>query len=419
MTTKKQKRWHPNTFIKYVGPACVALAFGWVGIRLLMASQASIVPGGAVQLYVSPATSSVTQNQQFSVTVRINTNGQTVNAVRSDLTYPASQLEFVSTTNPCVDPPFGVTAENLPGTGTPTPGSVKIACGSFTGATGDYAVATLTFKALANTGTATISFASTSEALLKSDNSNQLGSTTSATVQMNAPAPTITSVAPTSGSTAGGTAVTITGTNFVTTPSVRFGNNNATNISRVSDTTVTATTPASSTTGAATVTVTVGTQTTSKSAAFTYTDTAAPTKPGTPTVTNNQANQVSLSWTASTDSGGSGLAGYKVYRNGTQLGSNLATGNTYTDSTVQANTTYSYTVAAVDGAGNTSAQSSAVSVTTRYKGDIDNNGSVNLTDLSILLSNWNKTGALSSDLDGNGVVNLTDLSMLLTNWGRS
>lgn len=419
MRAKKQKRWHPSTFIKYVGPACMAVAFGWVGVRLLMASQAAIVPGGAIQLYISPASNSVTQNQQFSVTVRINTNGQTVNAVRSDITYPASQLEFVSTTSPCVDPPFGVTAENLPGTGAPTPGSVKIACGSFTGATGDYAIATLTFKALANTGTATISFASTSEALLKSDNTNQLGSTTSASVQLNAPAPTISTVTPPSGSTSGGTTVTINGTNFVSSPAVKFGDSSATNVSLVNDTTITASTPSSNTPGQVTVTVAVGNQTTSKSAAFTYVDTVAPTKPGTPTITTNQANRVSLSWTASTDSGGSGVAGYKVYRNGSQLGTSPTPSNTYTDTSVQANTTYSYTVAAVDGAGNTGPQSSAVSVTTRYKGDIDGNGTVNLTDLSMLLSNWNKTGNLSSDLDGNGVVNLTDLSILLTNWGKS
>ena len=419
MATKKQKRWHPNIFAKFAGPALVAIAFGWVGIRLLTASHASVVPGGAVQLYLSPATTSVIQNQQFSVTVRINTNGQTVNAVRSDISYSSSQLEFVSTTNPCVDPPFGVTAENLPAAGAPTPGSVKIACGSFAGATGDYAVATLTFKALANTGTATISFASTSEALLKSDNSNQLGSTASAAVQMNAPAPTITTISPNSGSTTGGTVVTITGTNFVSSPAVKFGTTNASTVTLVNATTITATTPAVSTPGAVAVAVTIGTQTTSKSAGFTYNDTTVPTKPGTPTVSSNQADTVSISWPASTDSGGSGLAGYRVYRNGTLLNANLATSNNYTDSTVQANTTYNYTVAAVDAAGNASAQSSAVSVTTRYKGDIDSNGTVNLTDLSILLSNWNKSGTLSSDLDGNGVVNLTDLSMLLSNWGKS
>lgn len=396
----------------------MAVAFGWIGIRLLTDSNAAIVPGGAVQLYVSPASSTVIQNQQFSVTVRVNTNGQTINALRSDITYSASQLEFVSTTSPCPDPPFGITAENLPAGGTATPGSVKIACGSIAGATGDYGVATLTFKALANTGTATISFATTSEALLKSDNTNQLGSTISSSVQMTAPAPTISTVTPASGTSLGGTAVTITGTNFVGAPSVKFGANNAASVTLVSPTSITAVSPAGSP-GAVAVAVTVGGQTTSKSSGFTYNDTTAPSKPGNPTVSSNEANKVGLTWAAATDTGGSGLAGYRVYRNGTQLNSSLATNNSYTDTTAQPNTAYSYTVAAVDGAGNLGLQSNAVGVTTRYRGDIDGNGAVNLTDLSVLLSNWNKTGTSNSDLDGNSIVNLTDLSILLSNWGKS
>jgi hypothetical protein len=57
-------------------------------------------------------------------------------------------------------------------------------------------------------------------------------------------APTVTAVSPNSGSTAGGTSVTITGTNFVATPSVTFGGTNATAEVRVNATTLTATVPA-------------------------------------------------------------------------------------------------------------------------------------------------------------------------------
>lgn len=416
--TKKPVHWRPHTLLQYAGPILMAIAFALTGVRLLVGSDAATVPGGAVQLYFSPASSSVVQNQQFSVTVRVNTNGQTVNAVQSDISYPADQLEFISTSNPCVDPPFGVTAENLPAPGSPTPGSIKIACGSFAGATGDHPIATLTFRAIANTGTAIVSFANTSQALLKSDNSNQLGSTVSASILMTAPAPTIASITPASGSSLGGTAITITGSNFVAAPTVKFGNNSATNVTLVNPTTLTATTPAGAP-GAVNVSVSVGTHTANKPSGFTYLDVTAPTKPGTPTVTSNQASKVSLSWAASTDSGGSGIAGYRVYRNGTLLNGSLTANASYTDTTAQSNTTYSYTVAAVDGAGNVSSQSNAVSVTTRHKGDIDGNGAVNLVDLSILLSNWNKTDSLSSDLDGNSVVNLVDLSILLSNWGKS
>lgn len=66
--------------------------------------------------------------------------------------------------------------------------------------------------------------------------------------------PTITSVNPTSGPIAGGTSVTITGTNFLYATTVRFGATNATTFTVVSDTKITATTP-SNTIGAKDVVV--------------------------------------------------------------------------------------------------------------------------------------------------------------------
>ena len=71
---------------------------------------------------------------------------------------------------------------------------------------------------------------------------------------------------------------------------------------------------------------------------------------------------VTLSWTAATDTGGPGLAGYKIYRGGTQIGTSATP--SYSDTTAVAQTTYSYTVAAYDNANNASSPSSAVSVTT-------------------------------------------------------
>ena len=75
--------------------------------------------------------------------------------------------------------------------------------------------------------------------------------------------------------------------------------------------------------------------------------------------------QINLSWTASADGGGPGIAGYKVYRNGSLIGSTAAT--TYSDTGVAVFSTYSYTVAAYDVDGNVSAQSAAVSGSTYYQ----------------------------------------------------
>lgn len=103
-----------------------------------------------------------------------------------------------------------------------------------------------------------------------------------------------------------------------------------------------------------------------QSAAATVTTPAAPdtTPPSAPTglsATGYSPSQVNLSWSPSTDN--VSVAGYRVFRNGTQVG---APGTTlYQDTGLTPSTTYSYTVAAVDGAGNVSAQSAAVNGTTQ------------------------------------------------------
>lgn len=90
-------------------------------------------------------------------------------------------------------------------------------------------------------------------------------------------------------------------------------------------------------------------------------DTTAPTVPGSVTATANNPTQVTVSWAASTDA--VGVASYQVKRDGTVVAS-AVTGTTFVDTTVAPATTYSYTVSAVDAAGNRSAESSAASATT-------------------------------------------------------
>ena len=69
---------------------------------------------------------------------------------------------------------------------------------------------------------------------------------------------------------------------------------------------------------------------------------------------------MSLSWSASTDN--VGVAGYRVFRNGTEVGTTATTG--LIDDTAAPDTTYSYTVVAYDVGGNTSPASSPAAVTT-------------------------------------------------------
>jgi hypothetical protein len=50
--------------------------------------------------------------------------------------------------------------------------------------------------------------------------------------------------------------------------------------------------------------------------------------------------------------------------------------------------------------------------------DLNGDGVVNITDLSILLSNWQSSNA-TSDLNNDGIVSIFDLSILLSNYGMS
>ena len=93
------------------------------------------------------------------------------------------------------------------------------------------------------------------------------------------------------------------------------------------------------------------------------TDTQAPTAPTNLAASVASSSQINLSWTASTDN--VGVAGYKIYRNGgTTPIATVTSGTTYHDTGLTGSTTYSYTVAAYDAAGNTSPATAAVSATT-------------------------------------------------------
>lgn len=92
-------------------------------------------------------------------------------------------------------------------------------------------------------------------------------------------------------------------------------------------------------------------------------DSVAPSTPTGLTATATSPNTVALSWAAATDN--LGVVSYRVRRNGADLPGALAvTGTQFSDINLTAGTTYSYTVSAVDAAGNRSNESAAASVTT-------------------------------------------------------
>ncbi|MFC1414036.1 glycoside hydrolase family 48 protein [Streptacidiphilus sp. N1-12] len=89
-------------------------------------------------------------------------------------------------------------------------------------------------------------------------------------------------------------------------------------------------------------------------------DTTPPSVPTGLVSSNVTSSSVTLTWTASTDN--VAVTGYSVYRGSTKVAT--VTGPAYTDTGLTAATAYSYTVTAQDAAGNTSAASAALAVTT-------------------------------------------------------
>ena len=94
------------------------------------------------------------------------------------------------------------------------------------------------------------------------------------------------------------------------------------------------------------------------------TDCTPPSVPGGVTADQETSSSTTISWTAST--GSNGIAGYDIYRNGTKVGTSTST--SYTATGLSASTSSSFTVDAYDSSGNTSAESSSISVATTASG---------------------------------------------------
>ena len=142
-------------------------------------------------------------------------------------------------------------------------------------------------------------------------------------------------------------------------------------------------------------------------------DKTPPTQPGSFKTTAVGLQNVSLSWTASTDN--VGVTAYKVTRNGTQVYSGTAL--TFADDGLAKSTQYNYSVTAVDGVGNSSTASTLTAKTLTPKpGDINSDNMVNVQDLSIVISRWGTNDA-TADLNKNSKVDISDISIIISNWG--
>jgi len=135
-------------------------------------------------------------------------------------------------------------------------------------------------------------------------------------------------------------------------------------------------------------------------------DTTAPAQPTSFKATPTQTS-VSLTWGASTDN--VAVAGYKVYRNGTQI--TTTTGTSYTNTGLTAGTTYTYTVIAYDSAGNNSAGDTITATTAKTTSGTNNPkvttcSSFNYSAWGTCQSNGIQTRSVSSSIPA-GCVNGT------------
>jgi len=102
---------------------------------------------------------------------------------------------------------------------------------------------------------------------------------------------------------------------------------------------------------------------TSTDQTFTTVNNTAPSVPANFTATATSTSEIDLSWNASTGNGTYPIAGYQIFRNGTQVGTTTS-GTAYADTGLTASTTYTYAVDAYDTGGNVSAQTTGVSTST-------------------------------------------------------
>jgi poly(hydroxyalkanoate) depolymerase family esterase len=139
-------------------------------------------------------------------------------------------------------------------------------------------------------------------------------------------------------------------------------------------------------------------------------DTTAPSVPSNLAVTGVTSSSASLSWSASTDN--VGVAGYRVFRNGVQVGT--AAGTAFTDSGLSASTQYTYKVAAYDAAGNVSAQSTGVTATTSAGGG----GGGGCATVYSVTNQWNNGFTANVTVTNNGTTPSTGWKVTWT-WAGS
>lgn len=325
----------------------------------------------------SPAGSSVTVGTSFTVDVSVNGGGQAFNAAQATVAVSAN-LSITSLANPSSN------ACNFTYTQTPTTTNPSFAGAILSSSATSCTVYTLTLTPL-SAGTGTITFTNGSVKAY-SNNGEILSSVQNGSYTVTAPTPTPT---PTN-------TPTPTPTNTPTpTPT-------PTNTPSPTPTNTPTPTP---------------------------TNTPVPTPTSTPTPTPTpviaapiiDASVPSLTYQTSILLTGSKLSTVtSVYINGSAASSTYPTNTTW-----QAGVSLNiggnlFTVYGKDSGGNQSA-SSSITINRHKLGDINGDNVVDLTDISLFATDWQKTTGLNyvlSNMNNDGIVDLTDFSIIAKQYGQ-
>jgi hypothetical protein len=201
-----------------------------------------------------------------------------------------------------------------PNTGSTAGGQVVTVTGTgFTGATGVSfgSTAASSYQIVSDTtvtATAPAGSAGTVDIKVTTNNGTSSAVTADHFTYLSTAAPTVTGVSPTSGSTAGGTSVTVTGTNFTGATAVTFGGVAASSFTVNSSTSITATSPAQPV-GTIDICVTTpsGTSAVGSADHFSFTAASAPTVTSLGTSSGSNLGGISVTITGTNFTGATGV----------------------------------------------------------------------------------------------------------------
>jgi hypothetical protein len=357
--------------------------FSSVGNASFTIGSTATDPIAQSDLILSPSSSSVTTGQTFNVDVKVDTHGQTVNGVQTDITYPIGLLgvSSISSTNGV----FDVKAQQADdGNGT-----ISLAFGAFTPQNGsNLLVATITFLAKAP-GAANVIFQNPT-ITSNISNKNVLKNYTNGLYAIT------------------GTAITPTPTSVVTSPTT-------------TPATTPTTAPTATPTTAPTATPTPIPPTPTPTTQPTPTSVITPTPTSVPTVGVTIASQPTETYKNSLLLWGTKTANVvSVSVNNSTAGLSYPSATTWQ---VQVSLVLGANNFAVFGQDASSNKSTTQSFTLNLHriGDINGDNVIDLTDLSIFGVDWANTGTLNnvlSDMNSDSVIDLTDFSILASAYGN-